>query len=351
MSNLSVSTFGGASASAPVAPFSGMPGDNSATANTVATLFQQGYDGQATAMLAQAKQGQPPAIQDTLDRMVSSRLSATLNMPCAPSLQGMPQYAYADPVETGNAMRRIDDAGTGRPAMPVTMGLSAEQKFDVYASIVETRGNQAARDALAKGDKVILGLRNEVSTLVNGGKGEYSDRIVVLSRKDGVVQVEEFNRASTQPTAQYDANQKKNVVTPRTPKGEDVTGDGIGELGRLSEGTTEMKITTHPNPSTTAGKTQFVKTFALRPTPAAVRDGVGRVERDSNHDGIFDSKDIRTNFKDDSFKIHAGSRGSTDSAGCTTIYPDDYDRFVSAVTDNSVMGQASWQYVLTATAP
>jgi len=343
MSSLAVSASGGASASAPVVPFSGMPGDNNATANNVAALFQQGRDGEATAMLTQARQGQPQAIQDALDRMVSVRLSTSANTPSAQNAQDTSQYTHANPVEVGSTMRRINDAGLDRPAMPNTTGLSVEQKFDVYSSIVQTRGNQAARDALNRGDKVILGLRKEDSTLVNGGKGEYNDRIVVLSRKDGVVHVDEFDRASTEPTAQYDANQKKNVASPRVPYGVDVTHDGIPELGRVSEGTVEMKPATHPTPW--AGTN-----FALRPTPTAVANGVGNIERDSNHDGKFDSNDVRSNL-DESFKIHAGSRSNTDSAGCSTIYPDDYGRFVSAVMGSHGPQQASWQYVLTATTP
>lgn len=320
------------------APFSAAPGDNVATATQVAALFQQGRQGEATALLTQAKQGQPQAIQEALDRMVSSRLGASLATPSSPGLQGL----HASPAEIGNAIRQINEAGNGRPAMPDTEGLSTAQKFDVYASIVEIRGDQAARDALDGGDRVILGLRNENSSLANRGRGLYDDRIVVLSKDaDGTTHVQEFDRSSTEPTAQYDANQKKtDGIAFRRGEGQDVTGDGIPELGRLGEGTVAMLQTTHKNPSS-AGTS-----FSLRPTQAAVAAGTDRIERDSNHDGTFDADDVRTDLND-TFKIHSGSRTNTDSAGCTTIHPDDYSDFVSAVRGDGT--QDRWQYVLTAT--
>lgn len=98
-----------------------------------------------------------------------------------------------------------------------------------------------------------------------------------------------------------------------------MTGDDIRELGRLAEGSIEMIETTHRNPRS-AGTD-----FSLRPSSNAVAAGEDGVERDASHDGLYDS------------------------AGCTTLHPDDYSRFESAVTANAA--QSTWQYVLTATAP
>jgi len=347
MSSLAVSASGGASASSPVAPFNAALEANHATVNNVAALLQQGRDGEATAILTQARQGQSQAMQDALDRMVSAKLRTSLDTPpSTPGLQGM----YASPVEIGNTIRRINDAGNSRPAMPDTDGLTAEQKFDVYSSIVQTRGNQAARDALDRGDKVILGMRKEDNSVVNHGKGEYNDRIVVLSRdpRNGTVKVEEFDRASADPTAQYDANTQHKATNAkydqkelkgmqfRRPEGEDVTGDRIPELGRLSEGTVEMWETTHPTPW--AGTN-----FALRPTPDAIANSTSWIDRDSKHNGDS-STGVRSKLND-SIKIHAGSRNNTDSAGCTTIQPEDYKKFEAAVKGNGT--QERWQYVLT----
>ena len=325
------------------ADFSSAPlADAAGTAQTVADLFAAGRSGEATAMLNTAREGQPQAVQDALDRMVSARLDQSLN----PSQPLGTQQFFASPADIGCTIRRVNDAGSNPPALPDTTTLTDAQKYDVYSSIVDVRGNQAAQDALANGDRVILGLRNENVTTVNNGQGAYDDRLVVLARDaDGTVHVNELNRASTEPTAQYDANQRTNPdVTFRRGDGVDITGDGVGELGRIAQGTMEMFETTHRNPSS-AGST-----FSLRPTADAVADGAGGVQRDSNHDGVFDATDPGGSVAlNDTFKIHSGSRTNTDSAGCTTLHPHDYASFRSAVTADA--NQDRWQYVLTHTVP
>ena len=326
--------------SATAQPAMSRPVDNAATASTVADLFRAGRSGEAVATLEAARQGQPQAVQDALDRMVSTRLRSSLDP--SPSLGA--QTLYATPAEIGSTIRRINDAGSNPPSMPDTATLSDQQKYDVYSSIVETRGTQAARDSLDAGDRVILGLRAETSTLANKGQGVYDDRLVVLARDaDGGVHVNEFDRASTEPTAQYDGNQKTNPdVTFRRAEGDDLTGDGVPELGRLAQGTTELIQTTHANPRS-AGTS-----FSLRPSAAAVAEGAGRVERDSNHDGLFNADDVGGVVDlNNTFKIHSGSRTNTDSAGCTTLHPDDFRTFQGAVKADAA--QTSWQYVLTTT--
>jgi hypothetical protein len=217
--------------------------------------------------------------------------------------------------------------------------------------MVVTRGNTAAQDALSTNDRVILGMRNEDRSTVNNGRGEYDDRLVVLWKDaDGSRHAREFNHATTEPTAQYDAHSKTNPrspgfgdVTAKTKtEGEDVNQDQVRDLGRLAEGTTEMAQTTHPFGKTTE--------FALRPTNEAVRQGQNQVERDSSGDGWFDSRDVNgVQDLNNTFKIHRGSSANTDSAGCQTIGGGEYNQFVTTV--RGTPGQASWQYVLTSTAP
>ena len=343
MTELSTIQGGQSCAASSAANFSAAPlADSSATAQTVADLFQAGRSGEATAMLNTAREGQPQAVQDALDRMVGARLDQSLN----PSQPLGTQQFFASPAEIGCTIRRVNDAGLNAPALPDTTGLSDAQKYDVYSSIVEVRGNQASQDALANGDRVILGLRNENVTTTNNGQGVYDDRMVVLARDaDGTVHVNEFNRASTEPTAQYDANQRSNpAVTFRREDSVDITGDGVGELGRIAEGTIEMFETTHRNPAS-AGTN-----FSLRPTAAAVAASADGVQRDSNHDGLFTAADPGGSVAlNDTFKIHSGSRTNTDSAGCTTLHPNDYAAFRDAVTADA--NQNRWQYVLTHTAP
>ncbi|AOY69302.1 hypothetical protein LN565_07550 [Xanthomonas euvesicatoria pv. euvesicatoria] len=274
------------------------------------------------------------------------------------------------------------------------MALLADgQKYDVYASIAQLRGNAAADQALATPEqRVILGLRQENSTLdamedsahptqrradnpatardeSRGGSGIYNDRLVVLWKDaDGTAHVVESNRANTEPTAQYDHHAGntgarplgeggresrrfepspgfESITRPRKIEGDDVNADGVRDLGRLHEGTIEMQPAQHPNPLL-AGTMDN----ALRPTQAAVAAGRGMVQRDSNADGWFDQTDVNgTQDLNDTFKIHRGSRSSTDSAGCQTIHADDYDAFLNAVQGNPA--QTRWQYVLTNTTP
>nr|WP_165786167.1 XVIPCD domain-containing protein [Xanthomonas prunicola] len=271
--------------------------------------------------------------------------------------------------------------------------LADGQKYDVYASIAQVRGNAAADQALATpGQRVILGLRQENSTLdamedsahptqrradnpttardeSRGGSGVYNDRLVVLWKDaDGTAHVVESNRANTEPTAQYDhhagntgarplgeggrENRRfdpspgfESITRPRKIEGDDVNADGVRDLGRLHDGTIEMQMAQHPNPLL-AGTMDS----ALKPSQAAVAAGRGMVQRDSNADGWFDQADVNgTQDLNDTFKIHRGSRGSTDSAGCQTIHADDYDAFMNAVQGNPA--QTRWQYVLTTTTP
>ncbi|OZG74154.1 hypothetical protein BTA51_03795 [Hahella sp. CCB-MM4] len=349
---MNIQGSGAAAAAATHTRISSVPSQSSAltadnyseTAGRVAGLMQSGRQGEAVALLNGATDGQPQAVQDAMYRMVSSKLGASIS----PEPFMLEQAQYATPVEVGNTIRQINEAGSNPPSMPNTDGLSDQQKFMVYASIVEVRGNQSAKDALADSESVILGLRSENDTMVNNGKGLYDDRLAVIAKEgDGTVHVKEFTRVSTEPTAQYDGNQKNHTDLGRfrRAEGEDVTNDGVPELGRLSEGTTEMIKASHPNPSS-AGGTKW----ALRPSSDAVTNGANRVERDSNHDLKFDSSDTNgVTDLNNTFKIHAGSRNNTDSAGCTTIHGDDYKDFKDAATRDA--NQDTWQYVLTKVEP
>jgi hypothetical protein len=207
------------------------------------------------------------------------------------------------------------------PDTEETRGLSQAQQFDVYSSIVATRGETAATDALANHDRIILGLRNEDRTTTGRGKGDYNDRIVVLwEDQQGGRHAREFNTVTTDPTAQYDGHAKtsprspgfENVITRTKTEGDDVNDDRIADMGRLAEGTTEMMPAQHPY----RGATEW----AMRPSPEAIAAGANRVERDSNGDGWFDARDTHgVQDLNNTFKIHRGSNYNTDSAGCQTI--------------------------------
>lgn len=323
--------------------------DISASANEVVTLLRQGQAREAAARLDEIRKDQPAVIKEALDRYVAIRGEEQLTSLRRPGAVQTDDAPIVQPL-----LNRMAGA-TRPPRLPEseeTQGLSQAQQHDVYASIAGARGNTAARTALEGTDRVILGLRDENSTTAARGRGVYDDRVVVLwTDTNGDRHAREFNHATTEPTAQYDEHAK---TTPRSPgfedvaprvktEGEDVNGDRIRDLGRLAEGTTEMQPATHPRSS-------HPDEFALRPSAAAVAAGTGRVERDSNGDGWFDSRDTQgVQNLNDTFKIHRGSNANTDSAGCQTIGGGQYDDFVTTV--RGTPGQDRWQYVLTSVAP
>jgi hypothetical protein len=321
--------------------------DIDASANEVVTLLDRGQAREAASRLDALRRDQAPVVQEALDRTIAMRAQDQL----AVLRDGL---SVNDAASVRPMLDRLEGA-TAPPRFPgnqETAGLSQVQQYDVYASIVAARGEQAARDALDGRDRVILGLRNENQTTENRGRGVYDDRIVVLWRDaDGTRHAREFNDVSTEPTAQYDGHAKttprsagyEDVATRRKTEGADVNGDRVADLGRLAEGTTEMRATTHP-------RHNHRDEFALRPTTDAVGDGQRRVERDTNADGWFDARDVNgVQALNDTFKIHRGSNANTDSAGCQTIGGGEYDDFVRTV--RGTPGQDRWQYVLTSVAP
>lgn len=255
--------------------------------------------------------------------------------------------------------RLLESYGPPRlPSIEELQALESTQQFHVYASIVATRGNAQANDHLDIGNRVILGIRKETKTTINQGQGAYDDRIVVLwSSPDGTTGSLQFE-ATTEPSSQYDARAGFNprpspfeTSTFRRAEGTDSNQDGVADLGRLAEGTIEMRATTHLTPGGRgAGH------FALRPSRDAVASSPTGVQRDTNGDGWFDSADINgVQPLNDTFKHHMGSSTNTDSAGCQTLPrrnragDDVYASYVEAL--RGTPGQERWHYVLTSARP
>ncbi|WP_311240236.1 MULTISPECIES: XVIPCD domain-containing protein [unclassified Xanthomonas] len=361
--------------------------DIRATADQISALFNANRSAEALEMLGERRQNQSEVVRDALDRYVGVASANAINT------QQQGPISAAD----AGVLQRLQQSASSQPAIPPQTQMAAlndAQRYDVYASIVQVRGNDAAHDALSRpNERVVLGLRQENSTLAamqdrahpasprsddpatpaineaQGGTGVYNDRLVVLWKDaDGTRHTQVAQQANTEPTAQYDHHagntgrrpraeggvenrifapspEFESITRPRKIEGEDVNADGIRDLGRLSEGTIEMRMGQHPNPIRPGTQDN-----ALRPSQAAVDAGHGGVQRDSNADGWFDHADLN-GVKDlnDTFKIHRGSSGSTDSAGCQTIHPAEYDGFIGAVQGNPA--QTRWQYVLTSTTP
>jgi len=321
--------------------------DIHASAREVADLLNCNRSAYALERLDALRQGQSQVVQEALDRLVAVEAREQLAELARPGA-----IAADDAEGLRTSVERLRTA-TGAPRFPAdteTRDLSQTQLHDVYASIVASRGNQAAQDSLqANGDRVILGLRNDTQTTFNRGAGAYDDRLVVVWKdNNGVRHAREFNRANTEPSAQYDhhagsdgtrpfADESGNAtrlhtsqgyeqIRPKKIEGEDVNHDGVRDLGRLGEGTTEMLRTDHP---TYGSPRQNGREFALRPAAEAVAGGAGRVQRDTNADGWFTAADLHgMQDLNNTFKIHRGSTRNTDSAGCQTIGGGEYDAFV-----------------------
>lgn len=343
--------------------------DIDAAAREVADLLNGNQTRRAVERLDALRHNQELVVQESLDRFVAVRAGERLT-----ALEAPGAIAAGDTERVGPAMERLHGA-TMSPRFPIaseTESLSQTQLHDVYGSIVASRGNQAARDSLdTNGERVILGLRRETETTVNQGAGDYDDRLVVIWKDNqGIPHAREFNRANTEPSAQYDHHAGSDGtrryaegagtaprlerspgyedVLRRKIEGDDVNRDGVRDLGRLGEGTTEMLATTHP---TYRGGRPSGMEFALRPSAEAVAAGAGRVQRDSNADGWFTAADVNgVQDLNSTFKIHRGNgAGNTDSAGCQTISGNQYDEFIAEVRRNPQ--QDRWRYVLTSVDP
>lgn len=190
------------------------------------------------------------------------------------------------------------------------------------AAYVERYGDAKAKADLAAGKKVVVALRTDTNTNSNGGKGTYDDLIAVVQKTSSGYRMETF-KANTEPSAQYDYN------GPKASKGSstDMNGDGRNDLGRISAG----------NYRYTLQQGEFAGAAYFRTSSGKT------VERDTNQDGWFNSKDsnrIQSN-NGSSFLIHQGGSTNTWSAGCQTMATSDYNRFL-----NSVSGQGTFSYVL-----
>ncbi len=247
----------------------------------------------------------------------------------------------SSPAGTGGTASTASTASTESTApanpsvgggLPDTTGMSEAERYDVYADYINEHGNEQAQQALANGDRVILGLRNDTDMDANGGNGRYDDRIVVLWRDDaGNPQVEEFD-ANTEPNRWNEEN---------TQWGADIDGDGDREMGRLREGTMEYRMS-----SWNGGEP------ALRPVDGS-QNGV---VYDADDDGLYDAGDVAATDNDtlgrdvdfnSSFLFHAGYNDNiTGSAGCQTLPPSVYDDFIASLGD-----QGNFQYVLVNVTP
>lgn len=203
-----------------------------------------------------------------------------------------PDVHHPDLIRTGQAIR-IPPGATAPQSRPSTYTVHSG---DTLSGI----GHELGLDwrVVAQANHI------PTNTHANGGNGTYDDRLVIV---DGRTHQAHEYAASTDPISRYEGRY-----------GQDVNGDGRLDLGRLADGTYAFHSSTYDGYA------------ALKPS------GNEMVERDTNHDGVFDSRDgpnrIQTapgaSLAD---YVHIGGRSFTGSAGCLTLPADQHAAFFGAL--------------------
>jgi peptidoglycan hydrolase-like protein with peptidoglycan-binding domain len=184
------------------------------------------------------------------------------------------------------------DAGPTGVVSTVTANMTEAQKFDHYKAMIEKSGGKFNPNG-----PNIVGVRNPTNTHTAGGGGRYDDSMAVIWHdKQGNPRVKEF-RGNTEPSGNYD-----------------------GRMGRLRTGHYSYSLSSyHGN--------------------AALRmNGDSRVDRDTNHDGNFGNDGGASSMGGASMLFHRGGVNSTGSAGCQTMPPAEFDRFMSTLQEAGLGG-------------
>ena len=145
----------------------------------------------------------------------------------------------------------------------------------------------------------LVGLRTTTRTTANGGNGAYDDKLAMVWKDTAGRPHVKLLRYNTEPAKAMSAYSS------------DVNGDGRADQGRIPSGYYEY------------AKSSWKHGFCLR----ATKDF--RVERDMNHDGVFN--DHAKTGGGNSMLFHQGGTYGTGSAGCQTFPPSEWARFTAAL--------------------
>ena len=206
--------------------------------------------------------------------------------------------------QSGEGTQSTSDAGPTGVVSTVTANMTEAQKFDHYKAMIEKSGGKFNPNG-----PNIVGVRNATNTHTAGGAGRYDDSMAVIWHdKQGNPRVKEF-RGNTEPSGNYAGRM-----------GQDVNGDGTLDQGRLRTGHYNYALSSyHGN--------------------AALRmSGDSRVDRDANHDGTFGNDGGASSMGGASMLFHRGGVNSTGSAGCQTMPPAEFDRFMSTLQEAGLGG-------------
>ncbi|MBB3284733.1 hypothetical protein [Mitsuaria sp. BK037] len=262
-----------------------------------------------------------------------SLLSATVGRLADPSLSPSARATLTARPDGNALLLRWFLDRQDRPAFPRTQFFSSAVAYAFCEALIQQRGKPAASAALREGRVVLLGLRQDTSTLANKGRGVYDDYIVVLNAWGQRGHAHLFP-ATTEPTAQYaqrasvtasgarvDARYKD--VRFKEAHGADVDKDGIRDAGRLAAGTYFF--------------TELPRIFLKDRAFWASADQT--VERDTDGDGRFTLADrdrIDRHGVGRTMYIHQGGPTTnpavnTWSAGCQTVPQNYYPRFLASL--------------------
>jgi N-acetylmuramoyl-L-alanine amidase/uncharacterized protein YraI len=204
--------------------------------------------------------------------------------------------------------RLTSDVITGSGMNPPASTLSESEQYDYCAEIITHNGGTLRK-------RNLISFRKETSTKANQGKGLYDDVTLMIWQDSSGKHAKKYD-SNTEPSSQYEGIY-----------GVDANGDGRKDLGRLPEGYYEYT----KGYSNRLGK-------VLCPTSSAM------AERDTDHDGVFEPHEHRASAGT-SMLFHKGSDNDTDSAGCQTMKPGDYDRFWQDLNSNGNPGTIGYTIV------
>jgi hypothetical protein len=200
--------------------------------------------------------------------------------------------------------------------IPNTEGMSEAKEYALYSKYVEKYGDAKAKQDLAAGKRVIVGLR--VSTPFTSDRpyrGTYDDRLVVMWKdKSGKPHVEEF-KANTEPSRRW-ADDPSQSTKP---------------VGRLVGNKTYHY------------RKSFNGNFGGNILAPDLRYGNPTVQRDTNRNHRIDSKDdvFSGDWGGQGYYFHRGGTSDTYSAGCQTMDQGRFNNFWAALGS-----QGEFSYVL-----
>ena len=200
--------------------------------------------------------------------------------------------------------------------IPNTEGMSEAKEYALYSKYVEKHGDAKAKQDLAAGKRVIVGLR--VSTPFTKDRpsgGTYDDRLVVMWKdSSGKPHVEEF-KANTEPNRRW-ADDPSQSTKP---------------VGRLVGNKTYHY------------KKSFNGNFGGNILAPDLRYGNPTVQRDTNRNHRIDSKDdvFSGDWGGQGYYFHRGGTTDTYSAGCQTMDQGRFNNFWAALGS-----QREFSYVL-----